>query len=349
VAEAHFRLEVDVAGDQVVGFSHLFKLPEEWERKQRSSLLVNTVLSFTGVAVALALVGAGIFLLVLQIRSGRMPWRPAAKVGVLIMTLTLLAELNQWPVLDAQYPTSLPLTTYRLFEVVSLVVVPLLAGLLSWLLVGLVASLYPQAWQVLKVSARRLWRRDALVCIVLVLAAGAALNKLAELFAGHFHAFAPVDTEIFPAMLNASSPGAGYFLRALGFSVVDTCGLGLAIYVIRLGWRKRVWWLWVGILLLLSGLGPADAHSLREFFAGWAANFVPLAAGAAIIYWFFRDNLLAYLGAIFCLQIAPPLISLLSQQARVYRSSGLLLAGLGILILAWMFLGGREGEVRSEP
>ncbi len=349
VAEAHFRLEVDVAGDQVVGFSHLFKLPEAWEREQRSSLLVNTVLSFTGVAVALALVGAGVFLLVLQIRSGQMPWRPAAKVGVLILALTLLAEINQWPVLDAQYPTSLPLPTWRLFEVVSIVVVPLLAGLLSWLLVGLVASLYPQAWQVLKGSARRLWRRDALVCIVLVLAAGAALNKLGELFAGHFHAFAPLDTEIFPGMFNAFSPAAGYFLRALGFSIVDTCGLGLAIYVIRLGWRKRAWWLWVGILLLLSGLGPADAHFLREFFAGWLMAFVPLAAGAAMAFWFFRDNLLAYLGAIFCLQIGPPLMSLLSQQARVYRSSGLLLAVIAILVLAWMFLGGREGEVRSEP
>ena len=95
-------------------------------------------------------------------------------------------------------------------------------------------------------------------------------------------------------------------------------------------------------------MGPADAHFLREFYAGWVMEFVPLAAGAAIIYWFFRDNLLAYLGAIFCLQIAPPLISLLSQQARIYRSSGLLLAVITFLVLAWMFLGGREGEVRSE-
>ena len=347
VAEAHYRLQVDVAGDQVVGFSHVFKLPEKWEREQQASRLVNTLLSYTGVLVALALVGAGVFLLVLQIRSGQMPWRPAAKVGVLILVLTLLAEINQYPVLDSQYQTSLPMATWRLFEVVSFLVVPLLAGLLSWLLIGLVASLYPQAWQVLKGSARRLWRRDALVCIALVLAARAALTKLAELFAGHYHAFAPVETEVVPAMFNAFSPGAGYFLRALGFAIVDTCGLGLAIYVIRVGWRKRAWWLWVGILLLLPGLGPAGAHSLREFFAGWLLAFVPLAAGAAVLYWFLRDNLLAYLGAVFCLQIGPPLISLLSQPVRVYWSNGLLLALLTALVLAWMFLGGREGEVRS--
>lgn len=68
-----------------------------------------------------------------------------------------------------------------------------------------------------------------------------------------------------------------------------------------------------------------------------------------MVFWFFRDNLLAYLGAIFCLQMAAPLISLLSQQAHVYRSSGLLLAVIAFLVLAWTFLGGREGEARSEP
>ena len=36
VGDAHYRLEVDIAGDQVVGFSRSFKLPEEWERAQEA-------------------------------------------------------------------------------------------------------------------------------------------------------------------------------------------------------------------------------------------------------------------------------------------------------------------------
>jgi hypothetical protein len=261
----------------------------------------------------------------------------------------ILSELNQWPVLDRQYLTSIPLSTWRLYEVVSLVVVPLLAGLLCWLLAGLAASLYPQVWNLLRSSARRLWWRDAAVCLVLVLAAGAALNKLGELFASRFHAFTPVDTEVFSGTFNAAFPGAGFFLRALVWSVVYLSGLGVAIYVIRLGWTKRAWWLWAAIVLGLVGLGPASAHSLREFFAGWVMNFVPLAAGAAIVFWFFRNNLLAYLGAAFCLQVVEPLLSLLSQQVAFYRSNGLLLALLAFLFLGWLFFVGREGEVRSEP
>ena len=349
VADAHYRLEVDVAGDQVVGFARLFKLPEAWERAQRSSGLVNSLLSFAGILVGLALVGAAVVLLVLQIKSGEMPWRPAAKVGALILVLTFLAELNQLPSLDRQYVTSLPLSTWRLFEVVSLALVPLLVGLLCWLLVGLAVSLYPEAWQLFRGSARRLWRRDALVCIVLVLAVRAGLDKLGELFAGRFHAFAPVGTEVFSPMFNAAFPGAGSFLSALAWSLVYVSGLGVVIYVIRFGWTKRAWWLWVGIPFLLVGLGPAGAHSLPEFFAGWVMNFVPLVVGAAILYWFFRNNLLAYLGAAFCLEVAQPLLSLLSQHASIYRLNGMLLAVLAFVVLAWLFIVGREGEVRSEP
>jgi MFS family permease len=278
-----------------------------------------------------------------------MPWRPAAKVGALFVALMILSELNQWQGLDRQYDTSIPFSTWRLYEVVSLVVVPLLAGLLCWLLAGLATSLYPEAWQLLRGCARRVWRRDAALCIVLVLAADAGLNKLAALFASRFHTFAPVDIEVFPDLFNAALPGTGFFLRALEWSVVFVCGLGLAIYIIRFGWTKRAWWLWAGILLGLVGLGPASAHSVREFFAGWVISFVPLAVAVAIVFWFFRNNLLAYLGAAFCLQVAQPLVSLLSQQAAFYRSNGLLLAVLAFLFLVWLLLVGRQSEPRSEP
>ena len=44
VGDAHYRLEVDIAGDQVVGFSRSFKLPEEWERAQEGNSIVNNIL-----------------------------------------------------------------------------------------------------------------------------------------------------------------------------------------------------------------------------------------------------------------------------------------------------------------
>jgi len=349
VAEAHYRLEVDVAGDQVVGFVRFFKLPEAWERARGSSSLVNSVLSFSGYLVVLALAGAGVILLVMRIRSGKMPWRPAGKVVALVPVVLLLLAFNQWTVLESQYGTSVPLPIWKMSMVAGLIVFSLLAGSLCWLLVGLAASLYPAAWQLFRSGPRRLWRRDAAVCIVLSLAGGAGLKKLAALFASRFHASAPVDVEVLSGVFNAASPGAGLFLGALAWSVVSLSGLAVAIYVIRLGWRKQAHWLWPGVLLLLVALGPASAHSVREYFAGWVMNFVALAVAAAIVYWFFRDNLLAFLGTAFCLQVAQPLTLLLSQQAAFYRWNGFLLAVLAFLFLGWLFLVGRQGEARSEP
>ncbi len=46
VADAHYRLEVGVAGDQVVWFARMFKLPEAWEREHRASSLINSVSRF---------------------------------------------------------------------------------------------------------------------------------------------------------------------------------------------------------------------------------------------------------------------------------------------------------------
>jgi membrane protease YdiL (CAAX protease family) len=349
VADAHYRLEVDVAGDQIVWFARSFKLPEAWERARGSSSLVNSMLTFAGILIGLALVGAAVALLVIRIRAGTIPWRPAAKVGALVLVILLLTVFNQWPVLESQYMTSMPLPIWELSLVAGLIVVSLLAGSLCWLLVGLATSLFPSAWQLSRSGSRRLWRRDATICTGLALAGGAGLSKLGGLFASRFHAFAPVATAVLPEMFNGLLPGAGYFLGALAWSIVTLSGLAVVIYVIRLGWTKHAYWLWPGILLLLVALGPADAHSAREFFAGWAMNFVPLAVGAPIVFLFFRDNILAYFGAAFCLDVAQPLVSLLSQQTAFYRYNGLLLAVLSLLFLAWLFVAGGEGGVRSEP
>src|SRR5262249_21856355 len=44
VAGARYRLEVEIAGDEVVGFSRHFKLPEEWLRRREASGIVNALL-----------------------------------------------------------------------------------------------------------------------------------------------------------------------------------------------------------------------------------------------------------------------------------------------------------------
>ena len=61
VGDAHYRLQVDIAGDQVVGFSRSFKLPEDWVRAQEGhhTPVNNTPGELVAILTFLTLVAAG--------------------------------------------------------------------------------------------------------------------------------------------------------------------------------------------------------------------------------------------------------------------------------------------------
>src|SRR4029077_6758365 len=113
------------------------------------------------------------------------------------------------------YDTSMPLGTFRLFLVVGLVVTPLVLGLLAWVAIGLVLSLYPNAWSVFSRAARRAWRRDAALAIALGATIAAGLSQLGALVSDHFDACMPVSVNLVPDQLVSALPGAGFFLHAL--------------------------------------------------------------------------------------------------------------------------------------
>lgn len=338
VGEAHYRLEVEIAGDQVVGFSRSFKLPETWERERETSHVLNTALSAIPYLVAAGLIAAGLILFVKQVRAGAIPWRRAAKIGALIAVAFFLDVANGFPLFERSYATSMPLGIFRVVIAVSILLLPLLAGLGCWLLGGLVASLYPSVWGVGHTSARKLWRRDAAVATALALVAGAGLDRASAWLDSRFHAYAPVRMDLFPGILNTLWPGPGAFLSALTTSVALALAAGLVVYVVRWGWVRRAWWLWVAGPLVLLSLGSADAHSLAEFMVGWSMEFVALAVAIVLVVLFFRDNVLAYFGAAFGMQAARPLLALWSEPANFYRLNAFLLAVLVAVVLGWMFL-----------
>jgi hypothetical protein len=243
------------------------------------------------------------------------------------------------------YDTSMPLTVWKLEVAVGLLVVPLLEGLLAWLLIGSAVSLYPDTWNLVRGAARRVWRRDALVAVVLSLAAGAGLAQINALLTSVFHAYAPIKDELFPTVFSTQWPAVGFFLSSLTRSLMYAAIVGLAIFIIRTGWRLRAWWLWVGLGLVLVSLGPNHAHSFAAFGIGWLMDFLPLPVAALVVAFFLRDNFLAYLMVLFCMQVADPFMDLFAQPNTYYLQNGVALALLAGAVLGWMLWssGGVEG------
>jgi len=344
VGDAHYRVAVDIAGDQVMAFSRSFKLPEEWVRAQHGKTIINNVLMGVAVLTFLALVAAGLIVLVNLVRSGEMQWKRSAKFGVLIAILGLLGALNGLRASYRVYDTSLPLAVWKLQLAVGIFVVPLMVGLFAWLVIGCALSCYPDAGKVFSGAARRVWRRDALVALVLSLAAGAGLSHVDALLTNLFHAYASFNDALFPPDYSSVWPAVGISISILTRTLLYASAAAVAILIIRTGWKLRAWWLWLGLLLILVSLGPTHAHSLKEFAAGWVMAFVPLLVAVLLVGFFLRNNVLAYLAVLFGGQAAEALINLFSQPSKYFLQNGVALALLTGIVLLWMLWPSGKGE-----
>ncbi len=349
IDDAHLRLEVHIAGDEVVGLSRYFKLPEEWVRQRSATGLHNIILTVVFILVLATLLAGALILFVNRVRAGQIPWRRAAKVGAVVLPLMLLVQLNQISTFYRQYDTSISLANFTVFIAVGMLVGPLLGGMLAWLLVGLATSLYPDAWRVFNGSSRRVWRRDAAIAVLVALAAFIAVGRLDDLAADRFHAYAPVSIGLVPDLFDAFWPGAGFFLRGMLFGLFLPTLAAVVVYLVRWTLTYRPLWMWAVVVLLLISLGSSRAHSLLEYGVTWALGFVSLVVAVGIIAAFFRDNVLAYVGAAFAYPIAVPLVALLSEPAQFFRLNGILLTLGVVVIFGWLMLAGGSRGRTAQP
>lgn len=345
IADEHYRVEVGIAGDQVTGVRRYFKLPETWERQQSETRLVNVVLIALQVLLGGALAAGFIWLFVMQIRNDGMAWRKTWRLAVAVGIAVVLSELNSLVMVKQSYPTTMSPGIFDLFIVVGYVLVPLAIGLLAWVIAALVVGLYPDAWRIFRARDRRVWARDALIGLALAVAVGAGIDNLGAIFFNHFHAYASPVTSVIDGSFAASSPALAAFLPSLYlYTVFSLAGVALVIRLVMIGWRQREWWLWAGIGLLVIVRGPAGAHTRGQFLVPWAVSVVLLLAALAVIAFFFRNNIAAYVAFAFTAPLADPLLNLLGDPVRVYRWNGILLAILVAAVLIWLLLPKTESE-----
>jgi len=334
VGDEHYRTEVGIAGDQVTGVRRYFKLPENWEREQSETKLVNVVLIALQVLLFGGIAAGIIWLFVIQVRKDGLAWRKTRRVAVFVGIVLVISELNSLVMVRENYPTSMSLGVFNLFIVIGYVLVPIAVGLFAWLLAALAVGLYPDAWRIFSARDRRVWARDAAITLIVALAVGAGISNLSTLFFNHFHAYAPPAKAIVNGSFAESLPALGIILPSFYlYTVFSLAGLAAAIRLAVLGGRQRAWWLWLAIVLLVLARGPATAHTLRQFLIPWVPGVMGLIAACGVIALFFRNNIAAYIVVAFTLPLVEPLISLLGDPAPFYRWNGIFLAVLTAVVL----------------
>jgi membrane protease YdiL (CAAX protease family) len=345
LAEATYRVRVQVAGDHAASLERFVKLPEDWQRRRDEGNAWRTVLRWVPQLAAIAVGLHLLWLLIARIRSGDLRWRRPLWIGAVGTALFLAGQVEQLPGLFGAYPTQLPVGIYLVMRLVGVILGALFAGLLTAGVCALVEAMYPGIISRLSVASLAPQWRDAALLSALAAAAQLALQRGGDIVAGLWPEAAVPQPPALPPLDGLLPAGAG-LLEALTRGLTLPLSVALVSYyatrVLRHGF-----FVVVAVLALGACLAGADAWSLPVFFYEWGGWLLGAAGIAAAIGWLYRDNIAAYVLTGF-LTTAVEAGLLLSRQPA-YSEQGWALLGLAGATLVAVWLGSLRAPRDPNP
>ncbi len=282
------RMQVVIAGDEVVNAGRYVYIPEAWERTQREresrlTFAKLALAAFSGVALVAGLVfAAG------QWMRRRFSHRVLYGVATISFLLTAVGIANNWPQLAMNLKTSEPVAT----QVGLSVLAGLLGAVFAALVVGFVSAV--GAWAALRQPRQRYADRWP------AWAAGTSAALIVAGLEAGLSALAPQTAPIWP-----SYGVAGQAVPALGAALVGAGVLGAiggALFVLAWlehltrGWRRHLWLACIVLVLALTTVAVVGAANPLGAMIG---GLIGGAAAVVVVYGVLRFDLRsvpAYIG-----------------------------------------------------
>ena len=274
------RLQVVIAGDEVVNAGHYVFIPESWERTERERESRMTIAKlglagFAGVVAVAALINAA----TLWMRR-RYDRRTLNGVALMSFLRAALALGNNWPRMAINLQTSEPVATQAGLAIAG----GLFGAVVAALAVGLASAI--GAWAALQRPARMLsgrwpaWVGGACGAL-LVAGLGSALA-----------ATAPDTAPVWPSygLKGQAVPVLGAVIAGAGVITAIGIALFLLAWLERLtyGWQRHLWLAAFVLILVLTGISVIDAaNPLAAIAGGLVGGF----AAAVIVYGLLRFDL----------------------------------------------------------
>lgn len=208
IAPGEARLQISLAGDELVDALRFVFVPEDWERAERdrnSKFRIAQIARGVGVAI---LTIAGLVLAIVAWTRGKFAARLTFLTAGLLFAAAALLAANNWPVVEFNFSTAQPLPLQRTIAIVASLVGSLLSACAFGLLSGYVVHHLP--------AARSNPRRSALLgsALGLLLAGALAVTAWIRLddsppwtpnnLAGTFSPFLGVIAESFSKVISQS-------------------------------------------------------------------------------------------------------------------------------------------------
>ncbi|HEX4542112.1 MAG TPA: CPBP family intramembrane glutamic endopeptidase [Candidatus Acidoferrum sp.] len=132
--DAPYRLEVTVQGDRIGSSQEYLKVPEAWERSYERLRSGNDTLALYVTVPYILLLAIAVWLGIRLTKHGQTRWRGAILLGLVVVAMLVLQNLNDWPHWGASYNTN---DSYSMFIAMK-IAGALLVAVLSALTVSLV-------------------------------------------------------------------------------------------------------------------------------------------------------------------------------------------------------------------
>ena len=336
VAEAHYRVQIEVAGDAVSGWRVYWKIPEAFERARSRANWISISVMALNIGVVAAGFVWGVVLLIQSIRRGQVPWRLAIGLAVPATLLVCLGRLLSFDQVFRGYPTAIPIETFQAASYMGILLLLLGGTLMLGGAAALLASSFPESMAAFRAANRRLMGLDAGAAALAATGLAIAATRGAALLQTHFHAQALF--EIAASDLPVSAAPA---LRALSGSLASMLvnAAAFAIFVRIVRWLPRSWG-WIAATLLALAVLSSEIRTPGEWLLGYGSLL--LAGGAAVLFafGFARGNPLAYALVFWGMALGPKLTQLFGNGNPALDAQGWIVAGVLILGAAWIVLPG---------
>ncbi|MGP8243384.1 MAG: CPBP family intramembrane glutamic endopeptidase [Bryobacteraceae bacterium] len=323
LAEVRFRLEVSIAGDRVSAWRVYWHVPDSYARARSRKNWIAIALGILRIGVPVALIVAGIWLLVDNIRRGLVAWRPVMRVALPATALVAVSSLLMLGQSYRNYPTSVSLQVFQAMTATGLVIAVIGAFLGLGAAVALVTSSFPECLGVFRRSARRLLGPDALAALAAAVGLALLVTRAMALLQDRFHAQALFDPAA-PSWIVSAAPAASALAGALSSTLLRSAALAAIVLLVRRWFR-----FWPAIAMLLAfAVLPEEVRTPGEFALSYGAGLAAVAAAALFCFRFARGNPLAYALALWTVALRGPLTELFSNPAHGLPAQGAIVAAV---------------------
>jgi Ca2+/Na+ antiporter len=270
------RVQVSIAGDEVVGSGRAVFIPEAWRRAEQAR---DSQWAAAKVAVGILVACVGIGALFVGIRSftaAPTDARAGFGVGLISFVATLIGAANAWPAFAYGLSTTDPVTTQVLLHIAGIAVGAIIVALFT----GMFAAVASQS---LRAQPRQpiahglpAWQAGVAVAFVI-----AGFNALLT-------AAAPQSTPIWPSLgiEEGAVPALGALLQGVAYLRQVVVAM-FALFVLQRvtgGWTRRVWL----VVLMLLVLFAIPALGAREIGPALASGLAAALIATAFVLWLLR-------------------------------------------------------------